>query len=105
MTSASCSAYDRPVTCEAGAAAQLGDRLGGEHGGLLVAHVVDREAGLVRGVVEREHVAAGEREHLLDAGRAQCREGELSAVTLDPLAHRHSRRSVRCEHTLLVSRW
>ena len=69
---------------EARAALQLGDRLGGEHRGLLVPHVVDREAGLVRGVVEREDVAAGEREHLADAVRPQRRQRQLAAVSLDP---------------------
>jgi hypothetical protein len=64
---------------------QLGDRLGREDRRLLVPHVEDGEAGLVRRVVEREDVAAGEGEHLRDAVRPQRRQRQLAAVSLDPL--------------------
>ena len=51
-------------TARPGPALQLGHRLGGEDGRLLVPHVDDADAAVVRRVVEREDVPAGEREQL-----------------------------------------
>jgi hypothetical protein len=65
---------------QTGAALELGHRLGGEHGRLLVAYVVDRQPGPVEGVVERKNVPAGQREHLAYAEGPQRGEREIAAV-------------------------
>ena len=81
---------------EAGDAGELAGRLGGERGGLLVAHVEEphlRPVPLLlrlhRAVVHREDVRARQGEHRLDAVGAGDVDGQLAAVAGDlaSLAH------------------
>ena len=66
-----------------GLARELGVRLGGERGGLLVAGVDHLHALVAGRVVQRPDVAAVEREHRVGAERHQRRDGLLAGVPLD----------------------
>lgn len=68
---------------------ELARGLRGEHRGLLVPHVDQPHAcrALDRGVVQREHVRAGEGEHRLDTVGAGHRGGVVAAVPLEVRAH------------------
>ena len=70
-------------------AGQLGVRLGGERGRLLVASVDHPHALVAGGVVQRPHVAAVEREHHVDAELAHRGDGLLSCVPGHRRGQRH----------------
>ena len=71
-------------------AGQLGQRLGGEHRGLLVAHVVEHHIALLhRGVIQREDVAPRQGEELLHPKGSQCGQ-DLFAPMTRHLFSRHS---------------
>ena len=63
-------------------ARDLRPALGGERGGRLVAHVDELDALLAAAVVDREQVAAGEREQRRDAVRLQAAGDQAPAVQL-----------------------
>jgi hypothetical protein len=70
---------------QAGPAGELGGRLGGEHGGLLVSDIdqAHRRVGLDGAVIEREHVPAGQGEHLLDTVLPGHRDRQPAAVAFE----------------------
>ena len=74
-----------------GAPGGLGVALGGPDGRLLVADVDDLDALLLAAVVDREQVAAREREEVIDAPRAQGARHEAAAVDGGLLAGRRRR--------------
>ena len=74
---------------------ELGHPLGGEGGGLLVAHVDDPHAGLHAGVVDGEDVAAREREDGVDTLIRQPGQHQLPAVALGRHLVLPSRRRLR----------
>ena len=73
-------------------AGRLREALGREGGGLLVADVDDLDPLLLAAVVDREQVAAGEREQLRDAAVGERPGDQLAAVDGAALAARRPRR-------------